>query len=61
MPKYRAVVKVRLRDDLRTITAFNKQDAEDYFWAKIGSEGENLDLEEMDWSDLDVDIYEVDQ
>lgn len=59
MPKYRAVVKVRLRDELRAVTAFNKQQAEDYFWAQVGDEGQNLDLELMDFADLDVDVYEV--
>ena len=59
MPKYRGVVKVRLREDFPAVTAFNKEDALNYFWAQIGEEGENLDLEGMDWSDLDVDVYEV--
>lgn len=58
MPKYRGVVKVYLREDME-VTAFDKEQAKDYFWAKIGDEGENLDLDLMDWSDIDINVYEI--
>lgn len=59
MPKYRAVVRVKLRDEFLPVVAFNKEQAEDYFWELLGENYENLDLEDFSIDDVDVNVFEV--
>lgn len=59
MPKYRAVVRVKLRDEFRPIVAFTKEQAENYFWDQLGENYEDLDLGDFSIDDVEVAVYEV--